>query len=274
MSNIRIVAVNEGDDATLTSDSEALSVSNLQILGRTKVWRTISGTTSAFINGSWDSGSVVNSLVLYRNNFTSTATFRVRFWDGADQTGNIVYDSGTIDAFNKKGWGDFVWGVDSWGSTLFTGWESRFTQLFFDSVTAKSFQIDIDDSENDYLEVERLIIGYYFEPTVGMAYGASLQWQESTEFTRTAGGTLRSDGSKPFRVLSFELNHLSEPERTRMQEIQRQVGKRKDVFVSAREDASGALERDWAMLAKFQEHGPLTAEYHQHYATSITLEET
>lgn len=275
--SVRIVSTNTADSATLSSSDfvATLPVTNLQVEGRGKVARTTNATGDKVINGNFAGAVVVACMLLYNHNLTSQATMRLQIWDAANQTGNITYDSGAIPALPALGWGEFQWGASPWGATVFTGWGSAFSDLWFDAVAGLSFRITLSDPSNPagYLQVKRLLIGSYFEPGVNVSYGMQLGWKDNSEQVRTQGGSLRTDARVLYRALSAELGHLTPAERAIFMDIVRTIGLRKETFISVWPDAGGALERDHAMLGKFVSMPDMTHPTPSSYTSNIEFEE-
>jgi len=254
--NFRIISTNDADAATLSSGDflAGLPVSNLQLEGRSRVARTTNATGSKVINGTWTEAKLVSALVLYGCNFTSEATLRIECWDAANQTGTKVYDSGTMPALEALGWGDFDWGLEPWGDTVFTGWQTAYAVHWFTAtIGALSFRITLADPNNDdgYLQVKRLLLGAYFEPAVNPDYGMQLNWVSNEVQTRTLAGSIRTDAQVKFRELTGSLAGLDDQERARFFDICRVVGLASECFVSVYPELGGVEERDHAMLCKF-----------------------
>lgn len=256
MANLRIISTNDADSATLTGTgwTTELPVTNLQVEGRARVARTVNTTGDKIVNGTWPDARIVSAAVLYGCNFTSEATMRWEGWDGANQTGTKVYDSGTLPALDALGWGDFDWGLEPWGGTVFTGWQSAFAVHWFPAaIGAVSFRITLTDPANPdgYLQVKRLLVGAYFEPEINPDFGLQLNWVENSVQTRTLASSLRTDPRAKFREMTGSLAGLSDDERATFMDIARTVGLTAELFVSGFPELGGLTERDYALLGKF-----------------------
>lgn len=273
----RIISANISDLATLSSSDFAatLPVTNLQVEGRGRVARTTNATGNKVINGNFAAVSITSACVLYNHNLTSQATIRLQLWDADNQTGNLVYDTGTFVALPPLGWGDFQWGLVPWGANVFTGWGRSFTDIWFPAVGAKSFRITLADAINPdgYLQVKRLLIGPYFEPAVNMEYGMNLSWQDNSDQVRTQGGSLRTDNRVLYRKLTGKLPAILSAERATWMNILRTIGKRSETFFSIYPEVGGALERDHAVLGKFTDMPDLLTDTPSSYSSTITFEE-
>lgn len=276
--NLRIVAVNDADEATLTSSDfvSTLPVTNLQVEGRAEVARTTDATGSKTVLGELASVRIIGSCVLYNHNLSALATWRLECYDGPGQTGTKVYDSTAVAALAPLGWGEFRWGVVPWGATVFTGWGSAYSVLWFDPVPVRSWRLTLLDASNPagYLQAKRLVMGLPFEPAVNAEYGLDLGWQDTSTQRRTQAGSIRTDVGVMYRALSGSLDRLDPVERAAFMDICRVVGLSKEIFVSIFPEIGGTQERDYSMLGKFV--GRLPSLKHPHWAnwtTAFNIEE-
>ncbi len=278
MPNLRIISTNDADAAVLTSSAflASLPVENLQVEGRARVARTVNATGDKVINGNWSVAKIASAIVLYGCNFSSAATLRVQLWDGENQTGSVVHDSGVNPALDAIGWGEFGWGLSSWGATAFEDWASAFSVLWFPQVySARSFRITINDASNaaGFIQIKRLLIGAYFEPFVNFEYGLSATWVDNSVQTRTMGRSINTDKRAQFRSLSGNLSGLNASERAAFFEITRVVGLSTELFVSGYPEAGGAMERDHALLCKFDQIPPVIATSYNRYSGQFSFVE-
>lgn len=253
--SLRIFAKNAVDSATLTSADflTALPASNLSLEGRVRVARTANATGLKTINGDFSGSTVCSACVLYAHNLTASCTMRLRLYDGAAQTGTVVYDSGTYSPIPATGWGDFSWGTEPWGGALFANWERPFIALYMTGVQALSFKLELTDTGNPsgYIQAKRLFLGSYFEPTVNVSYGMELTWMDNSEQRRTQGGSIRTQAQNRYRMLTGRLGRLDESERAAFMDALRTAALRSEVFVTVFPGEGGARERDYSLLGKF-----------------------
>lgn len=274
---MRIIATNAADAATLASDDflTTLPVTNLQLQGRARVARTEDAAGAKVIDGEWPAAKAISACVLHGHNLTSSATWRLECFSGAAQTGDLVFDSGTVRALRRIGWGSFGFGLVPWGATVFTGWERAFSVLWFAPVAVRSWRITLLDEGNTdgYLQIKRLLLGGYFSPRVNVEYGQQTNWREDTTQARTAAGTLRSDPGPQYRRLQGEFTRLDAIERGQLMELLRQVGLRREVFVSVFPEAGSTLERDYSALGKFTQMPDGSHTDFTNWSNTFTFEE-
>jgi len=272
---MRILWSIASDSWTLTaSPAAAIAVANLQDASRAKVWRS-SGTTLQQIQGTSSTAAQVNCCILDRHNLSSAAKWRLQLYSDAAWT-TSVYDSGYVDANPAIPWGQFSWGYDPWGATVYTNWGFGVAQMWFSSVGAKSFTLTIADTTNTagYLQAARLMIGPALSCEAAPSYGLGFRWEETTKQTRTDGGTLRSDPASAYRVLNLDLKRFSNSQRSNLSEAYRYCGKRRDIFVSVFEGTGGTVERDYSFRGKWAAMPGLPTDWPTRYSTQQTTEET
>lgn len=274
--NVRIITPNESDDAVLSASPALVStlpVANLQDQTR-KVARTSSLATQ-HIYGNFNATKQISAFALVRHNLTAAGTYRLKLYDGLNQTGTLVYDSGSIALGSPKGWGEFVWGVDPWGADSFSGWPSAYVVQYFTQVTALSLDLQLDDPANTsgYMEAARLFIGSYFEPSKNMAWGLNMSWQENSTQERTDGGTLRTDARQPYRRWAFSLELLTQGERAQLANIFRKVGLRNDMFLSCFPAQGGQKEIDYAGAVKLKQMPEQPTDFINNWRNDLIFEE-
>lgn len=275
--NLRIIAINEVDSATLSASPAlvaTLPVTNLQDAARAKVARTTSLATQ-MIYGNFAGVKNISAMALVRHNLTAAATLRLKLYSELNQAGTLVYDSGVLALGDVMGWGEFVHGVDPWGAELFLDWPVKWKDVFFTEVQAQSFSLQIDDPANTdgFMQAARLFIGAAFEPSTNMSWGFRWGWNERTDQERTEGGSLRSDAGEPYRTVRLSLDFLPDGEREQMGNILRYVGLRKDFFFSGFPQAAGAKERDFAGSFKIVRMPDIEGAFAGNSRTELVIEE-
>jgi hypothetical protein len=274
---MRILAINAGDTATLVATPAmvaTLPVSNLQTQYREQVARSVN-CDSQLIEASWTAPTILSCVCLYRTNFSSTATWQVDIYTDATMS-TLLYTSGSLYASRPKALGELLWGFDPLGATLYTGFGSTISTLWFTPVIATYMRIVVQDPANKdgYLQAARLFTGQYFEPSaVAPEAGATLAWNETTVNNRTEGGTLRSEPGTSYRVLSLKLGLMIAADRVRISDMLRITGMKGDGFISVFPNTGDALERDHQMQFKFTKLNPISITNYFRYESQLDLEE-
>lgn len=281
MSNLRLIYPNEADTATLScspAEVASMPVANLQDMRRGYPWRSDGVVSGQHILGNFSGYKACSGIALVRHNLTAAGTWRLRLYDGVNQTGNLLYDSGvTRIAEQLLGWGRFRWGIDPWGAATAKDWPAPYFAGWFAKVVAASFDLELSDTANPdgYLQASRLIIGDYFSPAYNVSYGLAMAWRENTRQTRTEGGTLNSDAGPGYREFSMSFDLLPQDDRNILVDIFRRAGLRNDIFIACMPGQGGALERDHTALVKLvQTPDTVASSYRNFAANKINLQES
>ena len=113
----------------------------------------------------------------------------------------------------------------------------------------------------EQVEIGRLIIGEYLEPSFNHDYGHKLSWVEKGKQYRTAGYTLRSDITIPYRRFEFSLNTIVDEDRIKLQTDLGYAGKRRDIYVSLYPDNTDVeLIKDYSGIVKIIKE-PIMSEF-------------
>lgn len=277
--NVRFIFENVADDAALScspAEVATLPASNLQLQTRGDVWRSDGVISAQHILGDLAGFNTLSAMALVRHNLTAAANYRLRLYQGAGQSGTLVYDSGTVTPNGERlGWGVFRWGIDPWGAASLRDWPVPYFVAWFAPVVALSFDLELTDTANlnGFLQAARLVIGNYVEPTYNFSYRHPMSWREQSKQARTEGGTLRTDERQAFRRFRFALDHLTADERTTFLDYFRRAGLRNDLFVSCYPTRGGSLERDHAGVVKLVEIPEMDSDHYLNYLTALVLED-
>ena len=214
-------------------------------------------------------------------NIISTPNF-----DGIILPNFLIWDSGILSittetlGSNLWEWGSFLWGLEAWGSDRvkeqFTPPSNISEWITNTQTNCRGFKIELFSagSATSYFEIGRLFIGKYIQPTYNIGYGHSLSWEETTKQYRTESGSLRSDISVPYRKFDFNLGTITEADRILLQHELRNVGLRKDLFVSLfPEDASRDKKIDYSGIVKMTKIPRFTEFAQNYYKSKYTMEE-
>ncbi len=255
--NLVICARNAIDDATMSASPDMVSTlppSNLQLPARGRVARSVNAASAQDIKFTWNgAGYYLNFVILSRHNLDPGATWRLRLYSTTDWTGDLVYDSGDLTAIDGLTLGELDFGVDLLGAGSFDSFlGQQFSVHYFTRLQALSGIVTVTNTGNayGYLEASRLYAGDYLELVVN-PQTVEFAWEEDTDQSRSAGGSLRSDGKISYRTISAEVQFVDESQRSDLADQLRLAGRRKDVFLSVFPDRGGELERDYTMLAKY-----------------------
>jgi len=273
-----MIVNNDSDQATLSVGTgvfaPGLPVQNLQIYNNARLARCTTPAESVVL-GSWGKSFWLTSATIWRHTMTSAAKWRLELFAEGNQTGDLVYDSGFVFAAEPKALNDLDWGVEELGANLFTGWVLAYSSMWFERKLARSFRLTFQDPGNlaGYFDIGRLYLGRHIEPEINISKGHELAWNESTKQRRSQGGTLRGSPSIPYRSFKFDLDWIHEDERGLWLDMTRQVGLRKDIFLSAYPEQKGYVERDYSFAAKLKTTPAFQLARGKFYAAKFQAEE-
>ena len=237
--NIRILIDDLIVGATLNASpalEATLPPGNLRTIARSEVARSTS-TADQAVTGNFAALSACSCCVLWRHNLSAAATWRLELFSAVGQGGATVHDSGAVPAMTAAPLEPLLWGYDPLGGAALGEWQqpARHSALYFDAVNARSFRLTLADPANPdgYLQASRLLIGAYWEPSIGADYGAELQFIDDSTQARSAAGTLRTPvGRAPVRQLSVEFSALTLADSAALARIVGRCGRRAEVWVS------------------------------------------
>ncbi len=277
MSNIRMLVVNDFDDASVALKSGAavstLPASNLQIYNNSRIFRV---TGSQFVlAGNFADIRLISAFVLWRHNFTAAAQWRLELFANADQTGAVVFDTGMLNAMPQIVFGDWDWRIQPVVSSALDSWATKYTQHWFVPTFARSYRITVSDVLNPagQLDMTRIYMGRHYVPSVNFSYGSQFAFGSAESQVRTDDGGLFSRASEAWRKVNFALEHLSEADRPGFIAALRHVRLNRDWFVSLYPESGGQKEIEHSFACKFTSLPGVTSVAYDRYSTSIALEE-
>lgn len=210
MANLRIIAANAADTATITASASAgtLVPANLQIDEKAKVWRSTQPTATLTL--TWSAAQSIDSIALFWTNFTSTATVRVRAYTNTTD-GSPLFDT-TYQPDPPEPLGHLTWGLDALArSGAARSGSPQHEQIWLSAgVAARKLVLDISDRDvsGGYLEVSRIVCGMRWEPALNMSYGLGVQWVDRAKPQRAESGDLRTEYLTRFRRLALKMDWI------------------------------------------------------------------
>ena len=281
MSNMRILYNNVADKATLTASSTAGSLGVAALLTDIKsdVWRATSGV--AQITATWSLAQVVGVVVLPFCNLSGGATIRVRGYTLATDALPLL-DTGytqaatTIPLDTTDTWS---WGLDPLGVNAYTygsGYGSRTYAVSWVTVGAyEKLVIDIDDTYNPagYVEVSRLVAGYYYEASINPQHGVDVGIADTSKHERSDAGDLITNRGTTHKTLSLNLSVMPVADRNIVWRLLRN-GVSKPFFLSLVPNATDAMEEQvFQIYGKLSRQGAIKYQFVNQYNTTLEVEE-
>jgi len=274
--NIRVIYNNAADRSVVTASSTAgsLVASNMLTDIKSAVWR--STDTTASLTLTWAKNEVVAGVILPFCNFTSQSTIRVRGYIELADT-DPIFDTGIINACPAIALGLWGWGSDSLGVNAFAYGGGTYGRAWINNpASVKKIVIDLSDSTNTfgYLEVSRLVVGSYWEPTIGAEQGATLTVTDTSKHFRTDAGDQLTDTGTKYRKQSFSLPSLDEVDRVKMWNILWGNGLARPIFISMYpNDPDVSLEQAHQLYGKLVASPVMGTPYFNRHNATIEIEE-
>lgn len=276
--NIKMILENYGDSATLSlvtgAEIATLPLINVQKYNNS---RKFGSTDKAQLQIKIDLAKIqpISGLVLWDHNLSNTATIQLQCYSAANLTGTLLSDTGEVKAIPTRSFRDWNYKTQAVVSSAFDNWPTRFTQLFITPIFAGSLLLTIKDPTNTSTELlfNRLYLGQVFSPRVNFSYGHSQLWNDESEQIPTDDGSLWSVEKPVKRQLKFDLNYLSDVDKSTFSDQLMRVGKRKDVFINMYPNAGGQKALEYAMAAKFTTVPNLSGTYYNNFTATCELTE-
>lgn len=277
MSNIRMLVVNDFDEATVALASgtavPTLPVSNLQLYNNSRVFRALG--TAFSLTGNFNGIAVLSAFVLWRHNITAAGKIRIELFAGANQTGTKVYDSGEVNALPQVALIDWQWQIEPIIASPFDSWDTKYSQFWFAAVFAASYRITVSDPLNTagHLDVTRIYAGSHFEPDVNFSWSSQFAYATAETQQRTDDGGLFAQGKEIWRKSTFSFDYVSEAERPLLSKAIRHARLSKDWFISLYPETGGQKEIENSFACKFTALPPLTAAGYNKTTAPVSVEE-
>ncbi|MFG1487652.1 hypothetical protein ABMA58_00210 [Oceanospirillum sp. HFRX-1_2] len=230
--NLRLLAHNAHDQATLTATSEALPIANTQRSERPMVWRS-TDLSEQVIEAQLATGAVIDCVALVRHNLGASGLRRIELL----YQGDVVYDSGPEPTAILIPAGVWRAGVDAWGATYND-------QLPVDSAVTvhwvpqqllvTGYRITLTSANPDgFMQIGRIFAGASFSPEVNFDWSPKVEWQEQGEHLPTEGGSLRTVGLSGLRrKVDLQLSWLSDSDRVQLVSLLGKAGLSADLLIS------------------------------------------
>ena len=278
---MRIVAENYVDVSTITSVPSNTTIDNLKSYARSKVLTTELTDTSIELSMTMGAQAPVSTVIIGRHNLKAGMTVQIELYSGVFST--LVHDSGIMTVTSEESsepsfsgaWGEFIWGEYPFGVELFS--TPNLSYVYWVPTTVSNvltLKITIDGATSA-MEIGRLIVGDYIEPTHTISYGHTLSWLEKTRQDRAGSeGSLRSTVKAPAKRITFSLNTINENDRPIIQNAFRYSGLRKDLYISLfPEDENVSKLNDYSGIMKLTKIPSISEYAPVYYKSSYTMEE-
>lgn len=261
MNNVRLVFGSVADDATLSSaDFNAnYPVTNLQDRRRIFDAVTTNGTGWKTIRMTWASAQSISCAALLRTSMLPASsdyefrTYTDAAWTTAEvaTTGSFLNKTGSADWYDKVLW-----------PVLRTG--------------VRSAELKVRDTTNpSVISLGRLFVGAYWSPAKNFERSPEIGWNDLSQQSRTAGGSVRTNVGAQYRVHRLKFSNLTETEGSELLAGSRTVGKTEEVLISMFPGVGTEMEIDGLMCGVLP-NGPATVMrlYHDVWGGALEVHES
>jgi len=285
--DITLAWPNRVDTATLASSGASwettLPLVNLQTRQYAQVARTTSAT-SFTLTALLPKIRKLSAVALVNHNLSVTGTVRFKAYLGTDNTSELLWDSGVLDAWpvNHDQSTLVFEDVDFWEGTISNDERDYYTKLvsYFAPVPdgGRFVEVIIADSGNPdgFIQIGRLFISSWWQPEIQPEYGdVSHNIVDPSEFqTVPETGTRYYRKLAKYRTVALNWKHLDETEAwaglNDAKQFEGTTGEMLYAFTKTRTDSNYYAT---TFMCQFESLDPLTHPYVLHYAGSANLRE-
>jgi hypothetical protein len=274
--NLRIlfndIAVSSAVSASTSANN--FPASNLLLDGKDSAWRSTSAITNT-ITLNWGSLQSINCVILPFTNFSSAANIKVQLYSSINGTGSLLYDSGTINAFNYSmpSWDTTYTGINAYS---YGGGTSVRHYLPSTISNVQSLVLTVVDSGSisGYMEIVRILTGVYWVPKYNLDFGFTVDYIDKSQHNRSQSGNIITDIAPIYKSLTFSLNYMTASDRNYLIQLVKLNGMRKPIFISLfPNDSDAEKEYLYQIYGKLSASPTITHPMYSIYSSNITSEE-
>lgn len=205
----------DGNNVSLAASSQSGTkvVTRIRDALIKRTWRTTGITSENVVIDLGTSPGLVNCFAVAELNLSATATITIAYsHDNVSYatitTVNVSSESGT--GFGQLGFGSGGFGGIGTDLPLI----GRAFDAYFANTTARYWKITFADANNTdgYLDIGRIYLGEYFEPTDHISRGWRIEVVDETQISKTLGGQKNNNNKNVYLRAHFTLPHFSENE--------------------------------------------------------------
>jgi hypothetical protein len=253
MANVFLAWQNRIDSATLSggSWSAGLPLANLQSPIIQRVARTANATLAA-TQFRIDLGAArpVGVVALLAHTISQFGRVRVFGYETAGYS-TVTYDSGWLDcyppdtlAMGQRNWEDDNFWTGELTAGDLIGLQSPFVHVLPREQFLRWWEVDIDDTTNaaGCIDIGRCIIARGWRPGTNYAYGAEINYFDSSPSVTTLSGTMYFDARPKGRMFRFAIEEMTTTEAYSFAlDLQRQAGLNNEVLLVPDSDDTGNI---------------------------------
>ncbi len=244
---------NSGVGFTASSEATTLPATNVTDSRIEKSWRALA-TSGVTLGIDFLTAQTLRQFALIGTNIGAADTWQIKL--SASAIGSTdVYDSGVLTASVAEDY-ELAYHIAAADKS------ARYMQITINATSRASL---------GYFDVGRIYAGAAFIPTRNPIYGLTDKWQDNSVITRAPkSGAAYVDIGSRFRRLDFGFDAIPASEKDTFQEIDRQIGMRKQILFT--QDTSSGTDKQ-TIFGYIAEASPLRLPYFQTYEKSYSIEQ-
>lgn len=254
-----------------TTTATGFSVNNLKTADKSEVWRS-TAITKQELTFTWGAPQSVSGVGIAFSNLIAGSIVRVKFYTLAADPSQILnteivtmnYAPDPPAGYSTIGYISFPYGGGNYYST------------FFEPISVEKIVIELTSPSNPdgYIEVSSVVIGPALRFTSGVDYGATLEFEERSQHSRSAAGDLRVTRGTQNKILNLTMGKLTPSDNTLINTLNRGVGKNQPVFLSALSDSATESKKNmWQVYGKIDSDMDFSYASHNRALSTIKIKE-
>lgn len=180
------------------------------------------------INANWPSFQKANNIAIFWNNYSGGSSNRLILYDGENQTGDIVYDSGVIEAMRYKTLFELDWLIDPLIATFdysdqplkkFSNWNFKLNDEDSSFLFASAKIVLSNPTNTDgFINIKNIFLGEYFTTeNFNFSYGSNWTYNQNTNITLLEDGSNISSSGVDNYEINLPFDNLSLSDRTMLE---------------------------------------------------------
>lgn len=253
---------------SITGLSPSTPIDNLKNNIKGDICRVLSGSTT--ITLTWTELTPVGVVVIPACNFSASAEIKLKAYFSADTS---VLTEETPWKFACPGVLLEDWGFSQpLNVNMFSDNNILVATYLSEQRSIRRLEILIQDPENTFLDISKIVIGEYFETRYNANYGTEMGFLDLTENSMAASGDIKSNWGPKKTTMSFNLDWIHQSDRYKVQQMFL-AGKNKFMFISLLpEYVDPVLERQSSIYGKMPSISSVRFSNINLYSSQIQIE--
>jgi hypothetical protein len=268
--NLRILYNNVADQASIFASTTAsgFAVSNLQNAQKTSIHRTTGSTVTYLL--TWGTSQKINGVALPATNLADGDTISVVLYTNVGDSTPVASVASATACLNRNVL--LQSGITTSDYTQFSFGGATKTSIWFNNTySVKQVVILINSSNVSQIDCARIVCGEYWEPTRQVDRGIELGFTDLSEITTTRSGNTYVDRKPIVENMNFQLQYLSDTDRSTFMKIMRAWGATGLVYICVFPDNTNPeITQAYSIYGRNQSNS-LQYQFHNYYSSSAQI---